>query len=193
MALTRIVGDIHGKYRGYWNIVKDCERSIQVGDFGLGFGGQDPEYPPQHRFIRGNHDNPAVCRVHPNFIPDGTVDNEVMFIGGAWSIDYAFRTEGKDWWKDEELSLNELNILIDKAIMYRPKIMITHDCPQSIAVPLFNAFPMKTRTQQALQSILEAIRPETWIFGHWHKDISMEISGTRFICLNELSHIDMDI
>jgi hypothetical protein len=34
-------------------------------------------------------------------------------------------------------------------------------------------------------------KPETWIFGHWHLSFDKVISGTRFICLNELDAIDL--
>ena len=32
-----------------------------------------------------------------------------MYIGGAWSIDHAMRTEGLDWWRDEELAVMEFD------------------------------------------------------------------------------------
>jgi hypothetical protein len=36
-------------------------------------------------------------------------------------------------------------------------------------------------------------KPDLWIFGHWHCDADEVIDGTRFICLNELSYVDVDM
>ena len=69
----RFIGDVHGKWKKYKRIIKDCDASIQVGDLGLGFvrkhgwsAGQIYSNPPHyamvkgdHKFIRGNHDNPG--------------------------------------------------------------------------------------------------------------------------------------
>jgi hypothetical protein len=57
-----------------------------------------------------------------------------MYIGGALSIDKAHRTEGLNWWVDEELSIQEMNSIFDKYIKEKPDIMVTHDCPEEIAV-----------------------------------------------------------
>jgi hypothetical protein len=58
----------------------------------------------------GNHDNPYMCKQDMvGYISDGTVEGDVMYIGGAWSIDnpvappgWYRRTAGFDWWFDEE-------------------------------------------------------------------------------------------
>lgn len=187
--MRRFIGDVHGKMDRYLPLTYDVE-SIQVGDFGVGFV-DIPILKPEARFIRGNHDNPALCREHRNWIPDGTIEGDTMFIGGAWSIDKAWRTPGISWWEDEELSIAEWDRVITTAINTRPRIMVTHDCPQSIVLPLFGAKPIKTRTQQALDVILGEVRPEIWLFGHWHIDRDVVIDGTRFICLGELQYIDL--
>ena len=97
---TRIIGDIHGHIGPYINLLVDCDASIQVGDFGYGFINEPAERlvsdiheSGDHKFIRGNHDDPAKCKVAPGWIQDGLVRNDVMFIGGAWSIDWHLRTE----------------------------------------------------------------------------------------------------
>jgi len=103
----RYIGDVHGKYSPYHRAVVQAPKgSIQVGDLGLGFVKTDGEYWPNPsydkmvannaRFIRGNHDNPAVCARHKQWIADGTIEDGVMFIGGANSIDRHMRTEGYD-------------------------------------------------------------------------------------------------
>ena len=205
----RLIGDVHGKFDRYKKIIKDCPASIQVGDMGVGFRktqgprtGEIYSNPPHyamvrgdHRFIRGNHDNPGVCRRHTQCIKDGTVDGDMMLIGGAFSIDRQWRTEGYDWWSDEELSISELNTLVDIYATTRPRIMVTHDCPEVIA-PLMAAVgnfryveaANPSRTRQALQGMLDIHRPEVWIHGHWHVSSDKVIDGTRFVCLAELEY-----
>jgi len=209
----RFIGDVHGKFNRYKKLVKEVPVSIQVGDMGVGFRydggvfeGEFYDNPPHyamvqgnHRFIRGNHDNPGVCRNHSQWIPDGTVEGDMMFIGGAVSIDRALRREGYSWWADEELSIEELNVLVDKYIEVRPRIMVTHECPEQVAglLSVHNHQKMypewSSRTRQALQAMWSAHSPELWIFGHWHNHFDQVLNGTRFICLAELETIDLDL
>jgi hypothetical protein len=204
----RFIGDVHGKFRPYKRIIKDCAESIQIGDMGVGFRsfphgeehGNPPHYAmvPGHRFIRGNHDNPGSCRGHSQWIPDGTIEGDMMFIGGAVSIDKAYRVEGYSWWPDEELSYAELDTLVGKYQDAKPRIMVTHDCPEEVAKAVCYHHNMGKMndgscTRQALQAMLSCHSPELWIFGHWHVSIDFTANGTRFICLNELEYKDIEL
>ena len=219
MTMTRIIGDIHGKiydYRSYALVsgvrarhIVEPERSIQVGDFGIGFFSpfwheKEIEWQkehPQHRFIRGNHDDPAMCKTMPGYIEDGTVEGDVMFIGGAWSIDHEWRTPGLDWWPDEELSYSELDKLVTKYGQAKPRVMITHDCPTSVAWEMFlskglglgDNKQIKTRTGEAFQAMFEIHQPELWVYGHWHNTRKTNINGTEFQCLGELDYVDVEL
>ncbi len=189
----RYIGDVHGKIAQYLKLT-NCAASIQVGDMGAGFVPLPlfPELPLDHRFIRGNHDDPDVCRANPNWIADRSFDGERYFIGGAWSIDHAFRTIGVDWWAVEELSWSELDAAIDDVVNYKPKIIVSHDGPGSVMQTLFPYRDRNCRTQTALDAMFTLHQPEIWLFGHWHTNIDTVINGTRFICLAELSYIDLD-
>ena len=205
----RYIGDVHGKYSQYRELIRNIPASIQVGDMGVGFIAavrDDVRYlsnPPHyamrqgnHRFIRGNHDNPGVCQRHSQWIADGTVEGDTMFIGGALSVDRASRTEGYSWWADEELSTVALNNLVDKYIETKPRVMITHDCPEEVAEEMERMFCRDkindpSRTRQALQSMWSAHSPELWLFGHWHNSFRQVLRGTTFICLAELEVLDI--
>lgn len=204
MTKIRLIGDVHGKTLGYISLLDQVENSIQVGDFGIGFGTKgDPEFidsmidqmPGNHRFIRGNHDSPEACKQSTHWIKDGLIENDMMFIGGGWSIDQQYRTAGRDWWPEEELSYVELDTLIGIYDFVRPKIMITHTAP--ISIPRdhmgFKIFGEGSRTEVALQRMYDMHRPETWIFGHWHEHYDFFVGRTRFICLNELEYIDLEV
>lgn len=210
MTKIRFIGDIHGKFTKYQAVVESAPASVQLGDFGIGFAGRASwdsqvehwfQSNPGHRMIRGNHDNPARCKSMSGYITDGTVEGDVMYVGGAWSIDRDYRQEGIDWWPDEELSTAELYQIYDSYMLHKPRIMATHDCPTIISYELFikdgrspfGSQQIPTRTAQAFQSMWEAYKPDLWIFGHWHKTCERVILGTRFICLNELDYVDVDL
>lgn len=216
--ITRLVGDVHGKYDPYKRILTAADEAgiatIQVGDMGVGFrrraadmGSSDlfpnpPHYAMTrgagHRFIRGNHDNPAECRKHSQWIPDGMVSGDAMFIGGATSIDRHCRVEGYSWWCDEELSASQLCDLVDVYKITRPRVMITHECPESVADAMLEErnltkFPDWSRTRQAFHAMFEIHQPEIWVHGHWHISSDRVLNGTRFICLAELEYRDIEL
>lgn len=213
MVMTRLIGDIHGHFSEYVQTATlDFDGpTIQVGDFGIGFSGpywhertNEFHWDGKHRFIRGNHDDPTRCRKEMvGWIPDGRVENDVMFIGGAWSIDWAYRTEGTSWWRDEELSLEEFDRLIDVYASTKPRVMITHDAPDSVTHQMFiqsglaiggaNAKKINTRTGMALQAMLDIHQPDEWYFGHWHHTLASRWGRTHFQCLGELQYVDVEL
>ena len=197
MTVIRFIGDVHGGLSGhmerYEALTQDCERSVQVGDFGAGFTNL-PLLGPEHRFIRGNHDNPAICASHPNWIKDGTYEDDIFYAGGAFSVDREQRIIGRDIWADEEISYEDFWAIMDYYEQCKPRIVITHDAPARVNSVLFpHSSRRNTRTSTALENMFEIHRPETWIFGHWHTSIDTEIGGTRFRCLDELEGYDLNI
>ncbi len=221
MSIIRFIGDVHGKFRRYGTILDNSPYpTIQVGDMGVGFrhtqgprtgelcGGPpyDRMVEKDARFIRGNHDNPAYASRHTQFIPDGTVEGNMMFVGGALSIDKAYRIEDYSWWPDEELDPVALWQLDTPYQLHKPEIMVTHECPESIAAMIVGQIPdlrnggaMKmdprfaSRTRMAFERMLVVHKPKLWIFGHWHVSFDYLHEGTRFICLPELETIDVDV
>jgi hypothetical protein len=216
----RFIGDVHGHYNRYKKIIAGVPRSIQLGDMGVGFRyfggarhGTVEQNPPHyamvrgnHRFIRGNHDNPETCRQHSQWIPDGHFEDGIMFVGGAVSVDRAWCTEGYNWWPEEELSPAELQRLIAFFVANRPRVMVTHDCPEEAAGVVLNRFPIigsakrqtPSRTRLALQEMWAVHPPALWLFGHYHISFDRVLhggrdAGTRFIGLAELEYRDLDI
>ena len=210
--MTRYIGDVHAKWDQYKRIIEEVPYgvpSVQVGDFGVGFVEPDNSYtmPPlplptaqtsQHRFIRGNHDNLAVCQELGFFIDDGTIEDGVMYVGGALSIDRHVRKEGLNWWANEELSIEELSAIVDLYLLREPHTVVTHDCPDAIIMQIADEHPyfslqkrFKSRTGQALQTMWDFHKPDLWIFGHYHVSIDRVIGGTRFRCLDELEYMDI--
>jgi hypothetical protein len=215
----RFVGDVHGRFEQYKKIIVGVPRSIQVGDMGVGFrrigGPRDGDFYEQphyavvhgdHRFIRGNNDSPDACRKLSQWISDGHIEDRVMFVGGALSIDRELRREGYNWWPDEELSAAELNRIVALYVERKPRVMVTHDCPEEVASMVLTRIPLlgpgkrdfPSRTRYAFQAMWSAHAPQIWIFGHYHMSFDQVLhggreSGTRFIGLAELEHRDIDL
>jgi hypothetical protein len=216
MTITRLIGDIHGKVNDYSVYAIDNFKgpTIQVGDFGVGFGQSDYWHESlndfhtrkNHRFIRGNHDNPFQCKEMVGWIPDGTIEDDIMFIGGAWSIDnpvappgWYRRTAGYDWWAEEENSDEDFDRMLEDYKRVKPRIMITHDCPASVSYSMFwgsgflNGPVYPNRTGGWFDRFFEVHQPEFWFFGHWHKSMEAKVNNTTFVCLEELDTIDVDL
>ena len=230
MKLT-IIGDVHGKTNEYRHLLNKIKGpSVQVGDMGLGFKGvglPPPGTTPQdarHKFFRGNHDSPEKCRQHPNYMGDWGFDDtlNVFWLAGAWSIDAAWRTEGVSWWRDEELSIFDLNQAQNLYIEKKPRVVLTHEAPTVAAVQMLTGLTLplsspenptnvskdekyayykakmgcvNTRTSQVLQEMLNQHEPDEWVFGHYHVDQTFYIPGrkTKFTCVTELSTYEVEI
>jgi calcineurin-like phosphoesterase family protein len=151
-----------------------------------------------HRFIRGNHDSPIACKKHKYWIPDGSLRNNMMFIGGAVSIDKQWRVRDYSWWPDEEPSIPELNTMVDIYQILKPEIMVTHETTETVAEIICSHNKRQkmfdgSRCRQAFQSMWDLHKPKIWVHGHHHYTFDQIIDGTRFICLNELEWIDLNI
>ncbi len=187
----RYIGDIHGYFDTYQSLIQGARASIQVGDYGAGFAPM-PEVGPEHLFIRGNHDDLRLCQTNPRWIPDGTHQGDHFFCGGAWSSDRFQRIPGKEWWPDEELSSKDFYDIMDRYVQAAPRVMVSHDCPESVCAQLFpRKEVMESRTGQAFDGFFALHRPKIWIFGHHHQSVQMEIQGTQFICLGINEVLDL--
>lgn len=194
------IGDVHAKFKELDYLLQnhtDRDFVVQVGDLGIGFHGIS--YPesvsPDFNFIRGNHDNPDVCRRHREHLGDfGFMsDISLFYLAGAYSIDKAIRTEGSDWWRDEELNMEQLQEAIDLYEKEKPRIMVTHDCPNSITRLLHGENRFSNNTGQALEICFKIHKPQIWIHGHHHISHKTNIDGTLFIGLSELEPYLLEI
>lgn len=185
-----LIGDVHGNVNSYWKILqKHKKKSIQLGDFGFKWEHQwhlNTLYSDLHKVCFGNHDDPSFLK-SPHSLGDYSFLEEysLMSIRGAFSIDKVVRTEGKDWWPNEEMNYEEMSNCVDFFIKKKPKIVVSHDCPNHVREEFF-FIKDKSLTTNAMQLMLEFHKPDLWVFGHHHKYHSKTINGTKFICLPEL-------
>lgn len=203
-----LVGDIHGElyYLAWAREMNPDADIVVVGDVGIGFGSDSiifdalGAYNIKH--IRGNHDNPRTIKQAPGHIPDGTVKDGVLYIGGAWSIDgptgapglRGYRDHGMGWWPEEELTSEEW-----REIYYKPEgfyedvhTVVSHDCPQHISNLIHpNAFT--SRTGEWLEKMLQVLpNVKRWFFGHHHRQWERSVGGVLYRCINIGEVVDMD-
>jgi predicted phosphodiesterase len=193
--LGLFLGDIHGDFNEIprklemFSKMPGWNNLYQVGDFGLGFrpSAQEPGNMGSNvHFIRGNHDDPARCRLHPNYMGDyGITPAGIFFVSGAWSIDQSYRIPGVSWWKEEELSEPELQAAYELYVKEKPRFVMSHTCPEFVTNLLIGSHKRyhDRRTENYLQRMWQEHRPETWVFGHWHTAYDQNTMGTRFVCL----------
>lgn len=201
----RIIGDVHGLWRPYVKIASKAPMSLQVGDMGFdySFFTRTDLSPENHRFIGGNHDNyPALVHCPHSLHSYGTWEN-IFYVRGAWSIDHKMRTAGIDWWPEEEISIALHKHILGYYKQCKPETVVSHDGPIEAWGHTTNPdFPIRfghdtengiipTRTTTLFEKMLEIHRPKLWIFGHHHRLIVEQNQGTQFICLPELSWIDI--
>ncbi len=195
-----IIGDVHGKLDQYKEIVDRCDVSICVGDFGFKKEWDwylDKVVPNSHGFHYinpGNHDYGPYMSDRSISLGNFSIfyKYEIFTVRGAWSIDRVYRTEGLDWFANEELTYQEGLECLDKYLEIKPKIVISHDCPHSVRKYLFN-IEQKSNTSNLLEAMFKEWQPKMWIFGHHHKSIQCKKGKTQFICLAELETLNLNL
>jgi len=203
------IGDIHGKWPSYFKIIRKIspQKSIQVGDCGFGFSRRKKPRAPwdmDHRFIRGNHDDPKEANAHPNCLGDyGVTEEGIFFVAGGYSVDYKWRQDemllnpGTPplWWADEEIAESKFEKILELYGISKPTIVVSHDCPSEIRDIILakgDMPPLRNRTSDGLLSAMfKAHQPAFWIFGHYHESFNAVINSTKFVCLAELEMFEV--
>lgn len=225
MKKIRLIGDVHGNFDFYEQITKDCESSLQVGDMGYKYDRLvyfvDDE---NHKFIPGNHENydevfdlPHVLtskpvegfEENPHFGPAELNGFEFFFVRGGFSIDHKIRDYrykigqwSQTYFPQEEISLFQRRQCFALYTKLKPKILIAHECPRSIARMVGSDQILKdfghdpetftTSTSELLEAMIQAHPPEKMYFGHYHRDWSKQIGNTLFTCIADEQYIDLE-
>jgi Icc-related predicted phosphoesterase len=186
-----VVGDLHNEFARLNELInknKDrLEMVLACGDFGYW-----PNMPWAAKFdtIRnkgipihwcdGNHEDHwslkerTIDELAPNVfyqprgsyitLPDG---RNVLFMGGADSIDKGARTVGETWFPEEIIRQSDIHNLPDIKI----DIVISHTCPEEVLPVMLkhNRYKINDPSNAALSFILDRYIPPLWYFGHWHQ------------------------
>ena len=169
----KFVGDLHGKMIEFCSLIErrtePDDTVIAVGDIGFGFT-DIPKFPDRVKFIRGNHDSPKEALAHPNYLGEYGYwpKHRLFYIGGAWSIDYAWRQQynkihypEKVWWEDEELSQGQLDAAIRLYSETKPEIVVSHEAPASIVPHILSKVQLDFSTSPMVNVEWEKYRDES--------------------------------
>lgn len=177
---------------------------VHLGDFGIWPGIEGRRYLDSVSavldlvnahlwFVDGNHeDHPQLAQMARSTAPGGRVPvrpnihhlprgyrwywhgRTWLACGGGVSLDRAGRTEGLDWWPDEEITSGQESALVAGG---HADVIVSHDCPSSVA----HTFPRpppewapadlarNEAHRERLQRIVAAVRPSHLIHGHLHR------------------------
>jgi Calcineurin-like phosphoesterase len=174
---------------------------VHLGDFGIWPGSSGREYlsrldaelaaaRAELSFVDGNHEDfTRLARLQPG--PDGRAQvteriwylprghrwrwhgRDWLALGGAVSLDRAGRTEGADWWPEEEITRLQAVSVMQAG---PADVMVTHECPAGIehVFPPAPSWwsPADLRRSDAHRSLLRevvlAVRPHWLMHGHLH-------------------------
>ena len=201
-----VIGDVHNEFKMLNQVISKTRPDLVLacGDFGywprLDNAYSLSEIKTQGSVIRwcdGNHEDffsleqRSTNELEPNVIymprgstytlPDGRT---IMFFGGAFSIDKAWRTIGHTWFPQETIAQRDF-INLPKT---KVDIFITHTCPLELLPTLlpYNEFKANDPSNAALSRLWEMYKPKMWFFGHWHKYLTGQLNDTQWHCLAEI-------
>jgi Icc-related predicted phosphoesterase len=157
-------------------------------------------------FIDGNHDDHVSLRkdylktfvgtderfpaeLSPGFfyLPRGSrvevAGLSVACMGGAHSIDRAFRTPGEDWFPEEQITEEDVEAALKNP---RADILVTHDAPAGWEIPGLmprsslprewqKELPACEAHREKLAEVLNIVQPKVLVHGHYHVGYSKTV------------------
>jgi len=194
--MLTIIGDVHGKYDHYRELIRkneDHSYTIQLGDFGFKYETLKNVDHTKHLIIGGNHDNYDICYNYPHFLPDyGYMVNfngvDFFYYRGAYSIDRQDRTIGINWWEQEQVTIDHFMKARELYREIKPDIVLTHDCPDFMVRNYIGPYGRiyENITNWALGELYKIHQPKLWIHGHHHQSKTTVYGKTKFVCVDEL-------
>jgi hypothetical protein len=115
-------------------------------------------------------------------LPDG---RNVLFMGGALSIDKEYRTAGYDWFPEETITQRDIMNLPDVNI----DIVITHTAPKEFLLkdPRFEFRKVPDPSREALSVVLNKYKPRKFYFGHFHVFQQGKYNNTEWTALGDIT------
>lgn len=119
---------------------------------------------------------------YPNliFVKDGEIYNidgkKILVIGGAYSVDKQYRLlHGYKWFKDEQLTKEEMDTILEKVKGKHFDIVLTHTCPykyepREVFMQGLDQSKVDKSMEHFLDEIEEKISYDKWYCGHYHTE-----------------------
>lgn len=214
-----VLGDIHGMFEVLEKLsshLRPDDIVVQVGDFGVNQHFSNETYANytfkdinyKLIFIDGNHehfptigtwDKDKLTEIAPNvfYAPRGLVmelDGKLVgFLGGAESVDKAWRTIGHDWFPEERVSQDDVDLLVKNVAGRELDILFTHSPPKftiSANFPPLDehswGLPLGWIDESAwkVSKAYWAVQPKKVYCGHMHKAVNHD--NVRILDINEV-------
>jgi Icc-related predicted phosphoesterase len=202
-----LVGDLHNQFNDLNELIN--KKLLQLGDMGVWErwenGQKLSDIKPQGSiiyFIAGNHEDyqslPIIrgregIELVPNviYMPRGSTlklddGRNILFMGGARSIDKSVRREGWDWFAEETIGYADMQNLPDEKV----DILITHTCPEELVDELIKYYPEKRGEPSniAISQLLKMYKPSLHCFAHWHHYKEGTLNETKWYTLSYPRH-----
>ena len=170
----------------------DVELKKYLSSFGLKFfcirGNHEerPENISTYREVEMFGGKVYIEDQFPNliFAKDGEIYEiggyRVLVIGGAYSIDKRHRLKtGKKWFRDEQLTDDEMLTILDKVKGQHFDIVLTHTCPRKYEpTEVFLDWVNQDRVDKSMENFLgeveECIDYDKWYCGHYHTEKALD-------------------
>lgn len=112
-------------------------------------------------------------------------DKNILVIGGAYSIDKNYRIiNNYPWFKNEQLSIDEMNNILDKYSGKYVDIILSHTCP--LKYEPVEAFKLKldqSKIDKTMEKFLDVVEEkidyDKWYCGHYH--IEKQVDKLEFM------------
>ncbi len=163
--------------------LRNMEYSLSHHDVSLwAIGGNHEDYDGVRRFEeRRDADGLVRLSPHVRWIPRGArwEWNGVAFgaLGGAFSIDYLYRTAWLDWWpEDEQLKQQDVERLGSAPL----DVLVTHEAPAAVRLDVGIQLSPKdereaSKTRELIDLAIQSTSPRLVLHGNWHHRHSSEI------------------
>ena len=200
-----VTGDIHGKFNYLNALINKYKHKLDLvlccGDFGYW-----PSMCKDHKKINthgvpvlwcdGNHEDHWSLRALKDteisenvfYMPRGATykledGRTILFMGGAFSIDWQTRLVGRDWFPAEEvITQTDMMDLPDVKV----DIIVSHTCPSELygeMIPYYTGRDLEP-SNHALSELWKIYKPDLWFFGHWHHHKEGNLGDTKWCALD---------
>ena len=136
-------------------------------------------------FIEKDYPNLIFAKDGEEYNIDGKI---ILVIGGAYSVDKEYRLMyGYKWFKDEQLTKEEMDTIYNKVKGKQFDIVLTHTCPYKYEPgEVFLSGIDQSKVDKSIEHFLDkvenSIKYDKWYCGHYHTE--KKINNLEFMFEN---------